>query len=48
MGKYKIEVVYMGVSNKDQIRDKIIMYLERDDKSKLKEYEKGYIEKKRF
>ena len=36
----------MGVSNKEQIRDKIIMYLERDNKSKLKEYEKGYIETK--
>ncbi|WP_436890151.1 hypothetical protein [Mammaliicoccus sciuri] len=36
----------MGGSNKNQIRDKIIMYLERDDKSKLKEFEKGYLETK--
>lgn len=36
----------MNSSNKNQIRDKIIMYLERDDKSKLKEFEKGYIDTK--
>lgn len=31
---------------RNQIRDKIMMYLERNDKAKLKEYEMGYLETK--